>query len=232
MHALGVVYERAPPRWRDPAKALAWYRKGAESNFARSQTNLGFLLQEGRAVAQDLQAAREWYEKAAAQGEPRAKFLLGMLYLDGLGVERDEGRAVALFRRRRDKGEPGGQYRLALMLGTGRGVARDEAAAIELVRKAAAQGHPDAQYYLAEAFANGAAGVPKDERRGLALAAEGRGTGACRSPVHAGDGLRRRPRRAAQPERGTRVRPRLAQGSPCCPPPRCRGRPRAPPVSP
>lgn len=52
----------------DFARAVDWYRKSAEQNYAGAEFNLGALLESGKGVDADQTQAVEWYRKAAAQG--------------------------------------------------------------------------------------------------------------------------------------------------------------------
>ena len=82
---------------KNKVKAIKWYRKAADQNYAPAQSNLGFCYDNGRGVAQDYVEAVKWYRKAAEQGHTEAQFNLGYCYLNGQGVGKDKVEAYAWF---------------------------------------------------------------------------------------------------------------------------------------
>ncbi|MBQ9390532.1 MAG: sel1 repeat family protein [Synergistaceae bacterium] len=54
-------------------EAAYWYRKSAEQVYAEAQYNLGYMYENGKVVARDLQEARKWYGKATTQGDTDAQ---------------------------------------------------------------------------------------------------------------------------------------------------------------
>ena len=64
---------------QDYAEAVRLYRLAAEQSHASAQFNLGYMYDEGKGVARDLQKARKWYGKAAAQGDTDAQDALKRL---------------------------------------------------------------------------------------------------------------------------------------------------------
>ena len=58
---------------------MKWYRKAAEQGYAKAQTRIGLMYQEGKGVPKDQALAKQWLERAAEQGyEPG---LLGLYLL-------------------------------------------------------------------------------------------------------------------------------------------------------
>jgi uncharacterized protein len=86
---LGILYRRGLGVPKDPAKAIEWYRKAAEQDFAKAQYNLGLMYKQGEGVGKDLTQAINWYTQAAANGYARARFALGLRFEQGNGVERN-----------------------------------------------------------------------------------------------------------------------------------------------
>ncbi len=74
---------------QDDAKAVRWFRRGAEQGDAEAQFNLGFMYSEGRGVPQDYAEAVRWYRRGAVQGFAGAQYNLGGMYLEGRGVPQD-----------------------------------------------------------------------------------------------------------------------------------------------
>jgi TPR repeat protein len=81
-YEVGVAYSEGRGVRQSDARAIEWFRAGAEQGDAQSQARLGMMHASGTGVAQDDGAARDWLEKSAAQGFPGALLLLDVLYPD------------------------------------------------------------------------------------------------------------------------------------------------------
>ena len=69
--------------------ALSEWRPLAEQGYARAQSNLGVMYENGNGVLQDNKTAVKWYTLAAEQGYARAQSNLGNAYFKGEGVLQD-----------------------------------------------------------------------------------------------------------------------------------------------
>ncbi len=136
--------------FRDYATAARLWRPLAEAGHARSQAQLGWLLQNGLGVAKDETAARRWYEAAAEQGDAVAQNNLAALLEHGLGGTKDEAAARRWYETAARQGYPPAQYNLAQMLLDGHGGPPDPAAARRWLQRAAAAGLRQAKTLLAE----------------------------------------------------------------------------------
>lgn len=74
---------------RNPAEALAWYRKAADQGLAVAQHYLGIAYVNGEGVASNYGEAGRWFSRAAAQGFAQSQYMLGLMLLDGRGVKQD-----------------------------------------------------------------------------------------------------------------------------------------------
>ena len=110
--ALGYMYAEGIGISQDDARAVEWYRRAAEGDFAIAQYfaqfALGALSYEGRndskvATAQeglaaylagDYATALAIWTPLAEAGDLHAQFSLGLMYADGEGVEQDNTEAV------------------------------------------------------------------------------------------------------------------------------------------
>lgn len=90
MHAFGWGVQR------NPADALAWYRKAADQGLAVAQHFLGLAYVNGEGVRPDDAEAARWFARAAAQGFAQAQFMLGQMTLNGRGVAKDPVQGYAL----------------------------------------------------------------------------------------------------------------------------------------
>src|SRR6266403_1073611 len=77
-YQLGVCYYNGDGVGKDFAKALNWFRKAAEQNYAPAQTYLGFCYANGQGVTKDEVEAVRWYRKATEQNYAPAQTYLGV----------------------------------------------------------------------------------------------------------------------------------------------------------
>ena len=70
---LGSCYYNGEGVDRDYTKAVEWYTKSAEQEYASAQYSLGRCYENGNGVEKDLEEAKKWYQKAADQGYEKAK---------------------------------------------------------------------------------------------------------------------------------------------------------------
>ena len=124
MNALGSLYEHADAVGtagvtRDSTKALYWYQKSAELEFAVAQNNMGSFCYVGKPPMRgpDYNQAREWFEKAAEQSDPVALNNLGICYELGRGgVTQDLTKASALYAQSASQGNPSAMNNWGFML--------------------------------------------------------------------------------------------------------------------
>jgi uncharacterized protein len=83
MHAYGWGFQR------NPADAIAWYRKAAEQGLAVAQHFLGLTYVNGEGVRPNDEEAARWFGRAAAQGFAPSQYMLGVMLLDGRGLAKD-----------------------------------------------------------------------------------------------------------------------------------------------
>jgi TPR repeat protein len=153
----------------DHAAAFAAWHARAERGDVVAQFNAAILLDQGRGVARDRDAAARLYRLAAAQGYARAAFNVAQMLAEGDGVERDAAAAANWYRAAAEAGDMLAQFDLGLLLAEGRdGLRPDPAAAARWFARAAAQDHPQALFRLGTMFANGT-GVAQDLARATEL---------------------------------------------------------------
>lgn len=82
---LGVLLMEGQGGPKDPARALAYFRQGAEAGHVMSIHYVGVAYERGEGVPKDAKLAEEWYEKAAAKNfEPAKAALQRIDYRDWL----------------------------------------------------------------------------------------------------------------------------------------------------
>ncbi len=145
------------------AEALRHWQAAAQAGDPRAQYNLAVLLDEGRVVVRDTEAAALWYAQAAHAGYPPAQFNLGLMFLQGEGVRRDPAQARLLFQLAAQRGHPEACFNLGQMFAEGEaGLPQDYAQAVSWYRKAAEAGMAEAANNLAIRYAMGQ-GVARDD---------------------------------------------------------------------
>lgn len=181
--ALGLRYSEGKGVAKDPAQAVAWWRKAAEQGNATAQRRLGMSYIHGEGTPKDstqnpflvsevnMKLGVEWLRKAAEQGDAEAQQELGQVYDElydyGSGESKDSAKAAEWYRKAADQGLAYAQYRLGELYYHGEGVSKDATQATEWWRKAAEQGDVGAQRILGLHYAKGE-GVPKDVAQAVA----------------------------------------------------------------
>lgn len=110
LYNLGQAYRLGKGVARDPAQAIAYYRRADRAGHPKASEQLGLMLfgdDATRAEALDL------LERAARQGAPRASYVMGLEHLDGRHVRRDVETARAYLERAAAAGVPGASPALA-----------------------------------------------------------------------------------------------------------------------
>lgn len=137
---LGLRYEKGTGVARDPARALALYRKSCDGGWANGCMVLGVAHVNGVGMAApDPAQGITLLEKSCALGEAQACVIAGqMLTTTGLRGGEDLPRAQGFFAKACAKGNVDGCVRQARAM-VGRGL---HAAAAKLLRGACDEGHP------------------------------------------------------------------------------------------
>lgn len=89
----------------DYSTTLKEWKPLAEQGYARAQSNLGVMYEQGHGVLQDYAEAVRWYRAAAEQGYARAQGNLGFMYAKGQGVAQDYAEAVRWYLMAADQGD-------------------------------------------------------------------------------------------------------------------------------
>ena len=70
---LGLMYYKGRGTAQDYTKAVNWWRRAAEQDFAEALNNLGMMYGNGDGVAQDYVQAHKWFDLAASRHPPGRK---------------------------------------------------------------------------------------------------------------------------------------------------------------
>jgi hypothetical protein len=94
----------------DLVRAAADYERGCDLGSSTACTNLGFLYERGRGVAEDQARAVALYQQGCDGSSCRASNLggcvnVGRAYRDGIGAEKNEEKAAGIFREACDRKE-------------------------------------------------------------------------------------------------------------------------------
>jgi hypothetical protein len=112
---LGAMYDGGIGVPRDGTETEKWYRRAAESGYARAQNSLGSAYQADRRYSE----AVGWYQKAADQGDALALNNLAYMYDLGLGVTQDRRHAFELYMKAANQGNPEAMFNIAVVYGAG-----------------------------------------------------------------------------------------------------------------
>jgi len=145
---------------REPAKALALWRKALDFGFEPAGTFIGQAYASGVGTAADGPKAIEALTAAAAAGHAPAMLLLGQLYHHRLpkqpaGIPLDLEKAGAYYGAAARAGSIEATYAAARMLDLGEGTPKAPEKALVLYKEAAVKGHAEAQNALATFFYQG-----------------------------------------------------------------------------
>ena len=78
-------------------EALLWAKKAADKGLAKAEYAVGYFLEHGIGVQQNLEDARRWYMRAAGQGNSRA-----IARLSDKGVKKDNAQKTANWRQNKE----------------------------------------------------------------------------------------------------------------------------------
>jgi TPR repeat protein len=95
--ALGQASEQGLFGEIDLAKALKYYKKGAEMNHSISMLKLSNMYREGKGTPQDYKLSGKWAMKAAKCGLRRACINVGLQYMMGWGTPKNMTRAFVFY---------------------------------------------------------------------------------------------------------------------------------------
>lgn len=146
-------------------ESVRWIAEGGDAD---AQYKLGMLLEAGRGVARDVDAAKVQLLKAAGQGHALAQDRLGMFAAAGFGGKADMAEAMAWYRKAAEQGLAQSQTMLGNMLMNPKNPGYDAALSQAWLRKAAAQGNALALSGLGRKLWN-EAGAQGDVSEALAL---------------------------------------------------------------
>lgn len=132
----------------DPVRALSMLQAAASVGHLRAAALLGWLHEEGRGTAENIDEAKRWYLVAAEQGQADAMAALGRLSLQESAPEAQDS-AWQWFEKAARLDHPVAQYHLGWILAQRTRAGRDDAGAYAWFLKAAQQGHVGAQVAVA-----------------------------------------------------------------------------------
>ncbi|MEP2029946.1 MAG: caspase family protein [Paracoccaceae bacterium] len=119
---LGLGYMRLNPAEErfNPAQAVAYFTKAADSGSPEAQFELGKLYENGIGIAQDSARALSLYQQAADQDFADAINDLAFLYYQGgLGLARNQRKSLAMFERAADLRHPQAMFNFAALIDDG-----------------------------------------------------------------------------------------------------------------
>lgn len=94
---VGTIYRSGYAGSPNYERAAFWFRRSAESNYAKAQHALSELYLLGLGVTRDFVEAARLERLGALQGDASSQYGLGTLYQRGYGVEKDFVRAYVWY---------------------------------------------------------------------------------------------------------------------------------------
>jgi len=165
LHYMGSAYRIGRSgREQDYERAIYWYRRAIEQNYAPSQFNLGLMYANGQGVEQSYTEAVYWFRKAAGQGHSSAQHSLGLMYDQGWGISQNYEQAAYWYRKAAREGNIHSQNNLGVLYLRGHGLEVNYEQAAYWFRQSAESGFAYAQLNLGLMYEFGQ-GVPQDLER-------------------------------------------------------------------
>lgn len=122
---------------RDVPAAIRLYQQGVRQGHGPSMVRLGYLMQHGTAMPQDLPGAFALYRQAAETGDLEGQFMHALSHSQGVGTRKNPVLARELLLSPAHAGHQFAQYTLGCMIAIGDGGPKREAAARRWLDKAA-----------------------------------------------------------------------------------------------
>lgn len=172
VHAFGLQGGRP-----DHARAVPYFRAGAEAGHPGSQYQLGQMYASGQGVPKQPNHALRLFTAAAEAGHPGAAYSLGAMMLEGVGTAPDPRGGARWLEVAANAGVPEAQFNLGLLYFRGVGVRQNGYDAMTWFRRAAEFGEADAQTALGKLYLTGydtvGQDIPEADRWLSAAAAQG-----------------------------------------------------------
>ena len=109
---LGEMYHDGKGVTLNHSRAVKWYRRAAEQEYACAQWYLGEMYGKQYSVNKDYVKAFDWYRKAAEQGHADAQYSIGLMYHYGHGVDKNVSTEVDWYRKAAKRGHVDAQLSL------------------------------------------------------------------------------------------------------------------------
>jgi TPR repeat protein len=153
--ALARLYMTGRGVAKDPAKALALYRRTATSGDQSALIAIGSMYAEGNGVPRNDAEAVRWYEKALPNDGVGANLYLARMLRDGRGIKQDLARAIKLLEEAGSRGIGEAYAELGTMYEKGLGVPVDLKKARDYFASAADNGWEPAKEHLKDFVTEG-----------------------------------------------------------------------------
>jgi hypothetical protein len=146
------------------AEAIPLFAQTCDAGIARGCSDLAYLYNQGKGVAQDDIRAGVLAIKACNAGDGYGCDSIGEIYEKGIGVTADYSSAVEFFTKACNERNSNGCYNLGQMYDSGEGVIKDSSQAAAYYSKACNAGSAEGCNQLAYMYDNGI-GVAKDSQK-------------------------------------------------------------------
>ena len=158
---LGQLYQDGDAIKKSHAKAMYYWRKGAEMKNVECIKNLAKVYDQGIDEPKNPKKAFELYQKLADMNNVYGLFMMGVCHEDVEYGQKDFSKAAYYFQKAADMGDIESMAKLGYLYCKGFGVKKDLEKGIEYYKKGVAAGHGNSMYRLGYIYMEGD-GVPKD----------------------------------------------------------------------
>lgn len=135
----------------------------AKQGDMKSQSELGFLYENGKGVEKNYSQAVYWYKKASDQGYAIAQYNLGASYENGRGVDKNDQQAREWYRQAAENGVIEAQVNLGMMYLNGAGGVQDYTKSLYWLMKAAKKNNTIAMNNLGYIYSSGIGTQPNHD---------------------------------------------------------------------
>jgi len=153
---LGVVYSSGKKIKKDCNKAIFWFKKGVQQNYAESEYNLGEEYISGNCTRIDNKEGIRLITKSAEQGYSSAQYYLGNLYDAGIKIPKSDELSYRWYLKAASQGHEKSQYNLGITYQYGDNfIKKDYTSAFKWYQKAANKKYGKAYYKMGFMYENG-----------------------------------------------------------------------------
>ena len=153
--SVGQLYANGEGVEANLDKALEWYEKSCEQEYAPAYFPCAMIHFSGQAAGSSKERGIHWLEKASDAGIYEAQTTLAVAYIEGEGVDKSVEKGIELLEAASSKGNPYAQSTLASLYLQGDDTIKDEHKGLLLLEQSAMSEYTEAQFNLGVCLMSG-----------------------------------------------------------------------------